>query len=67
MVADPMTTAEAARELGVKQGTVRAQFARGRLTGRRTDRVILLDRDSVYRYRREFLGRPGRRKEGTPS
>ena len=61
---DPMTTAEAARELGLAQNTVRKQYREGRLTGRTTDRVILLDRASVEAYRRRSLGRPGRRKKG---
>lgn len=64
---DPMTTDEVARELGLAPVTVRAQFNRGRFTGRRASaRVILIDRASVEYYRRTFLGRPGRKK-GDPS
>jgi excisionase family DNA binding protein len=48
---ETMTTAEAATRLGCTQTRVRALAASGRLRGRRTARVWLLDPRSVNAYR----------------
>ena len=64
-----MLTREVAESLGISQITVRKQFNRGRLTGRRVRppgsrwSVLLIDRQSVETYRRDYLGRRGPRKE----
>jgi excisionase family DNA binding protein len=61
-----VTVDEAAADLGLRPVTIRAQYRRGRLTGRRLGRrLILIDRESVTAYRIDHLGPRGRRKGGT--
>lgn len=60
-----VTVAEAAEMLGITRVTVRAQYRRGRLRGRRVGaQFLLIDRASVDDYRRTTLGRHGRPKGG---
>jgi excisionase family DNA binding protein len=60
-----MTTTEAAERLGITSATIRQRIAAGR--GSRAGRAERRGRDwwitprEVERYRRESLGRPGRR------
>jgi len=72
-VNDELTVQQASAELGIKRGSVRKAFRTGRLEGRRIGdasqprwSVLLLTRESVERYRRLHLGRPGKRPAEQP-
>lgn len=57
-----MTLAEAAAYLGLSPDTLRSQVRYGRLKARKVGRDWHTTPAEVERYRREVLGRPGRRK-----
>lgn len=60
---DLLTVAQAAAELGVGPSAIRDAISRGAITPVRIDgRTNMLTRAEVERYRRQSLGRPGRRK-----
>ncbi len=64
---DLLTTAESAAELGRSASTIRTLIQQGRLNVERPDaRTVLIPRTELDRYRRESLGRPGR-KSDTPT
>lgn len=56
-----MTLREAARQLGITADTLRAQIRRDRLRANKLGRDWLVEGAEVRRYRRDSLGRPGRR------
>ena len=57
-----LTVSEAAQELGVSPTTIRGAIMRGRITAVQLHkRTNLIPRSEVERYRRERLGRPGKR------
>jgi excisionase family DNA binding protein len=59
-----VTVAEAARELGVSPATIRGALMRGSITAVQLHtRMNLIPRSEVERYRRERLGRPGKRPQ----
>lgn len=60
-----MTLAEAAALLGVTAGSLRHQIANGSLRATKRGRDWWVTRPEVERYRRESLGRPGRRAAKT--
>ena len=61
---DLVTTAEAAEMLGLSRSSVKYAIARGVLKAVTVhNRFNLVHRDEVERYRREHLGRRGRRKK----
>lgn len=61
-----MTLREAAVELGVSAGVLRVQVHAGKLRARKVGPIWVVDRREVERYRRESLGRPGRRRRVRP-
>lgn len=52
-----MTTAEVAERLGIAEGTVRVQIAKGKLRARKVGRDWNITPAEVERYRRESRGR----------
>lgn len=56
-----MTLAEVAQELGVTAASLRHQIANGSLRATKRGRDWWVTRGEVERYRRDNLGRPGRR------
>lgn len=56
-----MTLAEAAAALGVTAASLRHQIANGSLKATKRGRDWWVTRAEVERYRRDNLGRPGRR------
>lgn len=62
-----MTTNEAAAALGLKPGTLRVQIANGRLRAKKVGRDWHVTPAELERYRREVLGKLGRKgsKPGT--
>jgi excisionase family DNA binding protein len=56
-----MTTTEAAERLGITSATIRQRIAAGTLRAERRGRDWWITPREVERYRRESLGRPGRR------
>jgi excisionase family DNA binding protein len=57
-----VTVTEAAIELGVSPATIRGAIMRGSITAVQLHkRMNLIPRSEVERYRREHLGRPGKR------
>lgn len=58
-----MTLREAAEELGVTAGMLRVQISNGRLRARKIGPIWTISRMELERYRRESLGRPGRRRK----
>jgi excisionase family DNA binding protein len=56
-----MTLTEAAAALGVTAGSLRHQIASGSLKATKRGRDWWVAKAEVERYRRESLGRPGRR------
>ena len=57
-----VTVSEAACELGVSPTTIRGAIMRGSITAVQLHkRTNLIPRSEVERYRREHLGRPGKR------
>jgi len=63
-MAEDLTTAQVAAYLGRSERTVRDQIAKGAIAATRVGRDWLINPDEVERYRRESLGRPGRRPKG---
>ncbi len=64
---DLLTTAEAAAELGRSASTIRTLIQQGRLRVERPDaRTVLVPWTELDRYKRESLGKPGR-KSDTPT
>ena len=57
-----MTLAEAADALGLSPDTLRSQIRYGRFVARKVGRDWHTTRAEVERYRRDVLGRAGRRK-----
>ena len=57
-----MTLSEAAEVLGLHPGTLRLQIANGKLRARKVGPVWVVTSAEVERYRRESLGKPGRRE-----
>ena len=59
-----VSVATAARELGLTPRSLRSAIERGRIAAVRLDgRTNLVPRSEIERYRRQTLGRPGRRKK----
>jgi excisionase family DNA binding protein len=62
-----LTTAEAAKELGLAQSTLREAAARGRLRVERVSpRLNAITREELERYRQEHLGKSGWTKKKAP-
>ena len=57
-----MTLRQAAEALGVSAGSLRQQIHNGSLRARKVGPLWTLSEREVERYRRESLGRPGRRQ-----
>ena len=62
-IADYVTTREAAQSLGIRPGSVRAAITAGHIMTRRIGTIHLISRREVEYYRREYLGRVGRKKK----
>lgn len=63
---DLFTLAQAATALGVSPTTLRHQVAAGRLRATLYGRTYLIDRAELERYRRDSVGRPGRKATQQP-
>ena len=62
-----LTTAEAARELGLAHSTIRQAIMRGRLQAEKVGpRLNVVMREELERYRREHLGKQGWDKRHAP-
>jgi excisionase family DNA binding protein len=58
-----MTVTEAAERLGLKPRTLQEQIARGRIKAVRHGPIWWITEAEVERYRRESLGKPGRKAD----
>lgn len=60
-----LTTADAAADLELSRSTLQTLIQKGTIRVERLDeRTVLIRRSEVERYRRESLGRPGRKAKG---
>jgi excisionase family DNA binding protein len=62
-MADAMTLNEAAAALGVSPTTLRCQAGAGRIRAQKIGPLWTVTPAEVERYRRESLGKPGRRRK----
>lgn len=58
-----VTVTEAAERLGLSPRTLQEQIARGRMKATRHGPIWWITESEVERYRRESLGKPGRRQK----
>jgi excisionase family DNA binding protein len=58
-----VTVTEAAAKLGLKPRTLQEQIARGRIKATRHGPIWWITEAEVERYRRESLGKPGRKAD----
>jgi excisionase family DNA binding protein len=61
-----LTLAQAAARLGLSPSTLRNQLHAGKLRGRLVGKTWTVTEGEIERYRRDSLGRPGRRHEASP-